>query len=110
MQSYGGGIPVLGRELTLDQFIKRYEQEDIRILDVRESWEVPTIRGEHVINIPMNQLLQALDRIPRTEDLVVICQHAVRSKSVIEYLESQHGFDNLINLQGGVSTYVKETA
>ena len=100
----------MGRELTLEQFIEKYEQGDIRILDVRESWEVPAISGEHVINIPMNQLLQAIDRIPRTEDLVVICQHAIRSKSVIEYLETQHGFENLINLQGGVSTYVREPA
>ena len=100
----------MGRELTLEQFIEKYEQGDIRILDVRESWEVPAISGEHVIIIPMNQLLQAIDRIPRTEDLVVICQHAIRSKSVIEYLETQHGFENLINLQGGVSTYVREPA
>lgn len=96
----------MDREINLDQFIKKYEQGDIRILDVRELWETPFIRGENVINIPMNQLTQALDKLPRTEDLVVICQHAVRSKRVIEYLQHQHGFDNLINLQGGVSTCV----
>ncbi|MBC8375117.1 MAG: rhodanese [FCB group bacterium] len=92
----------MDKELSLDQFINKHEQGDIRILDVREAWETPFVRGENVLNIPMNQLPQAIDRIPRTEDLVVICQHAVRSKRVIEYLESQHGFDNLINLTGGV--------
>jgi rhodanese-related sulfurtransferase len=96
----------LYREISLDQFIEIYEQGDIRILDVRELWETPFIRGENVINIPMNQLPQAIDKLPRAEDLVVICQHAVRSKRVIEYLQHQHGFDNLINLQGGVSTYI----
>ncbi|NQT62435.1 MAG: rhodanese [Candidatus Marinimicrobia bacterium] len=96
----------MDKELSLDQFVEKYERGDIRILDVRETWETPFIRGENVINIPMNQLPQAIDIIPRTEDLVVICQHAVRSKRVIEYLESQHGFDNLINLTGGVHLWI----
>ena len=100
----------MNREITLNQFIEEYEQGTIRILDVRESWETPFIEGDKVIKIPMNQLPNAIDRIPREEDLVVICQHAVRSKRVIEYLESQHGFENLINLQGGVSTYFRKTA
>ena len=96
---------MMAREITLTEFIARFENGDIRILDVREAWETPFIRGENVISIPMNQLPQAINMIPRTDDLIVICQHAIRSKRVIEYLESQHGFDNLVNLQGGVSTY-----
>lgn len=100
----------MGKEMSLPQFISIYESGDMQILDVRETWELPMIRGENVINIPMNQLPQAIDMIPRTEDLVVICQHAIRSKKVIEYLESQHGFENLINLEGGVSTYIRESA
>jgi rhodanese-related sulfurtransferase len=100
----------MGREISLEQFINIYENGDMRILDVREVWENPQIRGENVINIPMNQLPQSIDKIPRTEDLIVICQHAVRSTRVIEYLENQHGFENLINLKGGVSTYIRETA
>lgn len=97
------------KEISLQQFIGIYESGDIKILDVREVWETPMIRGANVINIPMNQLPQAIDMIPRSEDLIVICQHAVRSKKVIEYLQSQHGFENLINLEGGVSTYIKES-
>ncbi len=100
----------MGKEITLSQFISIYETGDMRILDVRETWETPLIRGENVINIPMNQLPQAIEMIPRTENLVVICQHAIRSKKVIEYLESHHGYDNLINLKGGISTYIRETA
>ena len=96
---------MMAREITLTEFIDRFENGDIRILDVREAWETPFIRGENVISIPMNQLPQAINMIPRTDDLIVICQHAIRSKRVIEYLECQHGFDNLVNLQGGVSTY-----
>jgi len=100
----------MAREITLDQFINVYENGDIRILDVRESWETPLIDGENVLKIPVNQLLQSLDKIPRTEDLIVICQHAVRSTNVIQYLESQHNFTNLINLKDGISTYVKDIA
>ena len=100
----------MDKEITLSQFISIYESGYMQILDVREVWETPMIRGENVINIPMNHLPESIDMIPRNEDLIVICQHAIRSKRVIEYLQSQHGFDNLINLQGGVSTYISETA
>ena len=97
----------MGREITLTQFIDQYEGGECRILDVREAWERPFMQGEHVIKIPINQIPQFMDMIPKTEDLVVLCQHGVRSKYAIEYLESQHNFSNLINLQGGVSTYRK---
>lgn len=100
----------MDREVTLAQFNNLYESGDLRILDVREAWETPFIEGENILKIPMNQIPQSIDMIPRAEDLIVICQHAIRSKRVIDYLESQHGFSNLINLQGGVSTYVRELA
>jgi len=99
----------MGRAITLSQFIHLYEGGCIRILDVREAWEVPGIRGESVIQIPINQLPHSIDSIPQTEDLIVICQHGVRSKFAIEFLESQHGFQNLINLEGGVSNYIRES-
>ncbi len=95
----------MAREITLTQFINIYENGDLRILDVREAWETPLVDGKNVLKIPVNQIPQSLDRIPRTEDLVVICQHAVRSTNVIQYLKSQHNFTNLINLSGGISTY-----
>ncbi|MCF7825660.1 MAG: sulfurtransferase [Candidatus Marinimicrobia bacterium] len=100
----------MGRAITLAQFIHHYERGNIRILDVREAWEVPSVRGENVIQIPVNQLPHSIDLIPQTEDLIVICQHGVRSKAVIEFLESKHGFQNLIDLQGGVSSYTSETS
>jgi len=100
----------MGKEITLDQFINIYENGDVKILDIREPWEIPTISGENVIHIPMNQIPQVINKIPREEDLIVICQHAIRSTGVIEYLETQHGFGNLINLQGGVSNYVKDAS
>jgi len=96
------------REIKLTQFIDHYKKEDILILDVREAWETPFIKGKKVTQIPVNQLLASLDKIPRDEDVVVICQHAVRSTQVVQYLEANHDFTNLINLSGGVSTYTEE--
>lgn len=96
------------REIDLDQFVKHYKNKDVLILDVREAWEVPYIRSERVIQIPVNQILGSLDQIPRDEDVIVICQHAVRSTQVVQYLQANHNFTNLINLAGGVSTYSGE--
>ncbi len=50
------------------------------------------------MNIPLDQLPQAIDMIPGVADHIEICQHAVLSKRFIDYLESQQDFHNLINL------------
>ena len=96
------------REIDLDQFIQHYHHKDIIILDVRESWEKPYILSDKVIQIPINRIVASVDQIPRDEDVIVICQHAVRSSQVVQYLETQHNFTNLINLAGGVSTYTAD--
>ena len=88
--------------MELAEFLKILENGDTKILDVRDSWETPFVQGQQVTQIPIHQITQNLDAISKTEDLIVMCQHGVRSKQVIHYLVSQHGFTNLINLTGGV--------
>lgn len=94
-------------EISLDEFLIKLGNDTTPILDVRELWEKPKIESQSLLQIPVSQIESTLDQVPRTGELIVICQHGVRSKAVIEYLQSQHNFTNLVNLREGVSTYVK---
>lgn len=78
--------------------------ESLQLLDVREEWEQPKIENYEVLNIPLQKIPYSLDQISKTKKTVVICQHGVRSLAAIDFLKS-NGFNNLINLTGGMATY-----
>jgi rhodanese-related sulfurtransferase len=48
-----------------------------------------------------------LDKISKDKPVVVHCKMGGRSAKAIEQLKAK-GFDNLINLKGGVIAYAKE--
>ena len=77
------------------------------LLDVREPWEfeICNITASH--NIPMGQIPAQLNDISDQLTTVVICHHGVRSMQVINYL-SQQGFNNLINLDGGIDAWARQ--
>ena len=87
--------------VTLKELI---QQEEIQIIDVRESWEQPQIEDLNAINIPLAQLANKFEQISRDKKVVIYCQRGIRSLSAIEFLEEQ-GFENLINLKDGIVTW-----
>ena len=91
-------------EITSSELKKILENEALQLLDVREEWEQPKIENYEVLNIPLNQIPASLVQIDKTKKTIVICQHGVRSLKAIEFLKA-NGFNNLINLTGGMATY-----
>jgi len=77
------------------------------LLDVREPWEygICRIEGSHLI--PMRSIPSSLDQLDRDREMVVICHHGIRSRQVALFLEHQ-GFDNVINMQGGVAAWARD--
>ena len=78
--------------------------DKIQIVDVREHFEWDICHIEGALNIPMNLIVESIDKIPKEIITVVMCHHGVRSMNVIHYLESI-GYKNLINLQGGIHAW-----
>jgi len=52
-------------------------------------------------NIPLGQISERVEEIPRDREVVVICRSGSRSHSAIQWLQSQ-GYHNLRNLEGGM--------
>ena len=77
------------------------------LLDVREPWEFECchIPGSHLV--PMRQVPETAPRLDPKAEVVVICHHGIRSRQVALYLE-RLGFDNVINLEGGVEAWARE--
>jgi rhodanese-related sulfurtransferase len=50
---------------------------------------------------------QRTDDLPTNQPLVVICHHGARSQMVVDFLRNA-GFDNAINLNGGIEAWACE--
>lgn len=81
------------------------ENRSAAFIDVRMPWEVAHAPAGESVNIPMNQLPQHLDQLPRdVEHLVIICAHGNRSMMATHWLR-QNGFANAQSLMGGVASW-----
>lgn len=81
--------------------------EDFQLIDVREPYEneICTLNG---VLIPMNEVPAEFGQIDKNKKVVVHCRSGKRSASVISYLEQNHGYANLYNLEGGILAWIEE--
>lgn len=79
---------------------KLHQNEDIFLLDVRQPDEYAAfnIKG-HLIPLP--ELPQRLNELPKNKPIVVICRSGKRSDIAGQMLKA-HGFNDVKNLAGGL--------
>ena len=74
------------------------------ILDVREPWEYQIACLPESLNIPMSEMFTRLTELDSQSEIIVICHHGIRSRAIAKLLEQQ-GFENVINLSGGIDSW-----
>lgn len=90
------------KSITVDELNKWIsEKRAFQLIDVRESYEneIGNIGGKH---IPIGEIQNHLEDIAINGDVVLYCKSGVRSRSTIDILQLEHGYKNLINLEGGL--------
>lgn len=106
------------RNFTLDYFgngrhkispSKLFGMENVFLLDVRskeESASISITLEHHAniesLNIPINDIPDRIDEIPKTKFIAVFCPANVRSSIVFSYLLSK-GFTEIRIVEGGYS-------
>lgn len=97
--------------MTPSEFRVRWPEhgtaEDVILLDVREPHELALAALDASVHIPMQQIPSRLDEIDRSKTIVVMCHSGVRSMQVAGFLRQQ-GFENVINLDGGIDRWSRE--
>ena len=85
--------------VALKQMINK--NENFLLIDVREEneFESDNING-HLI--PLGEIPSRISEIPKDKKVVIHCLSGVRSANAIHFLEQQHGYENLYNLEGGI--------
>ena len=85
----------------------RKSGEKHTLLDIREDEELAISSIEGAVHIPMNSLPESLDRLTKDHPIVVMCHVGGRSTQVCGWLNS-NGFENAVNLEGGISAWSAE--
>lgn len=80
---------------------------DFQLIDVREvhEFDICNLQGEL---IPMGEVPDQVERINKDKQVVIHCRSGKRSGQIVQYLEKNHGFTNLYNLQGGILAWAAE--
>ena len=94
------------RQMTADELHRHLHAAETAplLIDVREPHEYAYCHIEGSVNIPMNSVPSRLNDINQAAAVVTICHHGMRSAAVADFLE-QHGYPEVINLQGGVDAW-----
>lgn len=103
------GVNILGMNADniLKGFVKPAYYEDLEgayLIDVRprEIFEVSTIGS--AINIPITELRNRIDEVPREGKVILFCNTGYNSY-VASRILIQNGFNNVYSLAGGISLY-----
>ena len=85
------------------------EKDRVMLIDTRtpEEFAFGAIPG--AVNIPVDQLCDNLDKVPRNKPVVVYCAVGLRGYIALRILAGR-GYDNVRNLIGGYKTYSAATA
>lgn len=94
---------------SIDPLLLRHKLkagEDYFLLDVRQPFEHEHFNIGGTL-ISLDEIFENVDSIPRNKPVIVYCQKGIRSQIAIQRLEQRFGFNNLINLTGGMDKWSK---
>jgi len=74
------------------------------VIDIRTPREFTKAHLTNSINLPLSQLQQRMDEVPRDRRIAIHCAGGYRS-SIAASILNQHGITNLIELAGGITAW-----
>ena len=97
------------KEITVTELKAKMDSgEEFQLIDVRmpDEWAVAKIEGAKLIPLP--QILQRMDELDGSKEVVVHCKMGGRSARAIEALQ-RAGFEGeMANLIGGITAWSDE--
>ncbi len=95
-------------EITATELKARLDASDnIRVLDVREPYELEICKLDAAELVPLGKLTASLARLNKEDEFVVICRSGRRSAHAVLMLREM-GFQKVFNLRGGLLAWSDE--
>jgi adenylyltransferase/sulfurtransferase len=77
------------------------------LIDVREPHELAICRLRNATPIPMRQIPEHAETLPRDKHLLILCHSGGRSRRVTEFLRTR-GFSAVSSIAGGINAWATE--
>ena len=78
----------------------------LQIIDIREQYEYEFGHIAKSMHIPMDEILQSIQKIQKENRVILYCRSGRRSAAVKYMLERENGFKNIQFLEGGYEAYL----
>ena len=94
------------QQLNVNEAVRLMNDNDVVVLDVRESNEYNTGHIRDSIHIPMTSLVKRLTELDKfkNKQILAYCRSGSRSNSACRTLSKQ-GFETVSNLAGGIMSW-----
>lgn len=90
-----------GNTVTVEEALRLWQNKEAIIIDVRTMQEYHAGHIPEVPLIPLNELANRSDEVPRNQKVLFICRSGNRSGQAVSLLKNK-GFDNIYNIEGGM--------
>jgi len=94
-------LPLEVDPATVEQLRRR---DDVFILDVREDYEYDSGHIPGATLVPLGQIPNRLEEVPRDKTVIAVCRSGNRSGQATDFLRQQ-GFENVHNMEGGMNAW-----
>jgi rhodanese-related sulfurtransferase len=81
-----------------------FQSEPHTLIDVRSSGEWRGGRASNAIHIPLNEVAQRMNKIPKDKPVVLICASGMRSSMAATVL-AKAGYSSVYNFAGGMGSW-----
>ena len=84
-------------EISIEEAVKKH---NIQLIDVREIDEEPKVEGLNILQLPLQELENNIDRIDTNVENIFFCQAGIRSKIAV-YVAQRHHINNCYSSKDG---------
>lgn len=81
--------------------------DPVTVIDVREAWEAQLVALPSSRLIPLGSLPTQVAAVPRVGIVALLCHHGGRSLQATRFLR-ELGYDNAVNVAGGIDRWAVE--
>lgn len=93
-------------EIDAQQLRSLQQQPSTIIIDVRERHESPRLDSSVFQQVPMSEFAEFLETESPEENIILVCQHGIRSVAAAEALfEKYHDTKKIYSLKGGIAKW-----
>lgn len=96
------------KTISVKDLKTKIDNENIQLIDVRETYEFAICKMPKSVNIPMGELSDRYDEIKKSEAVYISCKSGKRAEAVANFLETEYNFENVFIVDGGITAYIEE--